>query len=58
MRRPVGGDNVVVPLDGGHNDHLGYGLGVVAGGVEDDPLLGGDVLVSIYPTQVVSQRPR
>ena len=34
------GDVVVVTLDGGHNDHLVEGLGVVAGDGEDDPLPG------------------
>ena len=52
------GDNVVIPLDGGHSDQLGQVLGVVAGGGEDDPLLSGDVLVYISPTPVVSRWPR
>jgi hypothetical protein len=30
------GDNVVVPLGGGHGDHLGQVLGVVAGDGEDE----------------------
>ena len=37
-------DVVVVSLEGGHDGHLVEGLGVVAGGGEDDPLPGGDVL--------------
>ena len=30
------GDNVIVTLDRGCDDHLGYGLGVVAGSSKDD----------------------
>ena len=44
------GDSVIVPLDGGHGDHPGQVLGVVAGGGEDDPLLSGDVFCSVSPT--------
>ena len=45
------GDSVVVPLDGGHSDRPGQVLGVVGSdGGEDDPLLSGDILLSISPT--------
>ena len=53
------GDNIVdvVPLDGGHGDHLDQVLGMVAGGGKDYPLLSGDVLVYISPTTVASRWP-
>ena len=51
------GESVVVPLDGGHIDCPGQVPGMVAGGGEDDSLLGGAVFVSISPTPAVSWRP-
>ena len=50
------GDNVAVPLEGGHGDHPSLVLGIVAGGGEDGPLLSGDVNVAISHTPVVSWR--
>ena len=43
-------------LGGGHGDRPSQVLGVVAGCGEDDPLLSGDVLVYISPTQVNSRQ--
>ena len=51
------GGSIVVPLDGGQGDRPGQVLGMVAGSGEDDPLLSGDVLLSISPTPVVLRRP-
>ena len=50
-------DVVKEPLNGGPNGHLVEGHSVVAGGSDDDPLLSGDVAVSISPTPVVSWQP-
>ena len=46
-----GGDNVVIPLDGGHGDHPGPVIYSVADGGEDDPLLSGDSLFLSLPPQ-------
>ena len=45
------------PLDEGPNGHLVEGYGIVASDGNDDPLPGGDVLVSVSPNPVVSWRP-
>ena len=45
------------PPDEGPNGRLVEGQGVVAGGGDDDPLPGGNVLISVSPTQAVSRWP-
>ena len=45
------------PLDEGPSGCLVEGHGVVAGGGDDDPLPGRNVLISVSPTQAVSRRP-
>ena len=42
-------DVVTEPLNGFPNGHLVEGYGIVASGGDDDPLPGGDVLVSVSP---------
>ena len=51
------GGDVAVPLEGGHGNHPGLVLGVVAGGGEDGPLLSGNVGVAISPTPRTTTRP-
>ena len=49
------GVNVVIPQDGGHGDQPRQVPGMVADGGKDDPLLtGGEFLVYISPTPVIS----